>query len=1114
MENSSPLTNQSSNRFKLANNVTFTNQGQLTPRPSMEGFSGDNGPFSSLPCYRWDLFSFYGVANSPTEILKWGTIGAAPKYKYLWKGSSVVPFHTNLTSADTATTSNFSCLDSEINTIKYILDAPNTSKSRLFKYDGFEVYPTGVGLPWVYPYFKHFDMPSIQDVTVLPNTDTSGTSIKVIQHSMDMRGNVISGNPINANINKTNNDVGFTGEMAQGIDNLSSPIIVASSGAYSYDGVNWDYNAWEVTKNSSNDGCIAYGTVGGSPTFVRLVVTISGTISLVSNDGKFWQKYNTSLNANNWRGMSFGAGLFVAINDSGSTAQGIATSPDGITWTYRTSPIAVAQNCIAYGASGSSADTGFVSLCATGTNCISSTDGITWTSRNVPSSQSWEGLVWNPTIGIWVAVASTGTTTTQTMSASNPFQLSGWTLRTSPAANAWTSVTHGIGSDGNSRFYAICSNSVTTNKLMTSTNGTTWTGSNAPNAFSGGVLGYLTVTPTGGTVGGVFCVGGGALTTRLTTWTETDKVNGLILSLNASSSTVDSFLNYVKSPSYFQNEFNFDPYFFGKMTYSSGNSRFEATAADSGFNLSNNLYIIRLINFTKSISGRNRNITALAYKVTNSTAPTLTFDRNIKFYDSNTLEWVEVDGSTIPEAVGRFVATRTFYTVWASPTSTGIYYYKGVIPASPAMKDLSSDDYSYVCRINIAYPNQENKVQKAESLPFSIAGALNRWYDVTSFKLSFNEVFAQEPAVAMTTYKDQLLVASSQTIYISDSSSGGSIEMTEGASAVVIGSSEDGNITAICGDEDYLIVSRQRKVYLVSGDLVSGQYRAQDLPGITTGAYSNSCIVNVGGVFIVLTATGAWMIDGANAKPISNTIPLNFRNFYKGYTSFHPAEEQACLIFNMNNYPITAWDSPNTSKFMTSCADKNRGIVIFTASETAKCGNSLVYNINNGEWTTWNSYDVDTYQVTAMTAFDGAIYVGTTNPSGNGGLGLARTANEVTNPATYTYDYISRSAPKLITTWITAGEPALEKLFLQLKMYGYFRTNVDIKHYSNWNITTPITTATYSVPSNYTFFHKQRLTSYKQMAASIEIQLRANGETFWLEGFELEFDQIQAGMKR
>lgn len=1110
MENSSPNTNQSPNRFKLANNVTFTNQGQLTPRPSMSGFSGNNGPFGSLPFYRWDLFSYYINGSNPSQLLKWGTIGAAPKYKYLLRDDDVVPFHLNLTSADTATTNNFSCQDSEINNIKYILDAPNSSKSRLFKYDGFEVAPTGVGLPWIYPAPKNF---SVDEQFVLKPTDTSGTWVKTIQHSMDMRGNVVSGNPITANFKTVNNDVGI-GNPAQGIDNLGNKIIVGQVGLYSYDGINWDYNTWEVDKNSIGNGPVAYGVVSGVPTFVRLNSTAFGTISLVSNDGKFWQKYNTSLPfTDNWVSMAFGNGLFVAINNLGTLGTSIATSPDGITWTYRTSPISTVFNCIAYGGSGG--NVGFVILCNTGTTCITSPDGITWTSRTIPSSQDWKSVVWGGST--WVAVASTGTTTTNLMTATNPFQAVGWTLRTSPAANAWNSVTAGLDEDGVMRFYAICTDNVSTNKLMTSTDPTvTWTGVNVTNAFSGGTVGYLSKQSgsTGTFVASANNIPMKTLYATKTTWTETNNPIAITLVLNASSASVNSFLTYVEAPSYFQNEWNFDPYFFGLMSYSVGNSRFEASVTNAGFNLSNNIYIIRLINFSKSINGRNRNISAIAYKVTNSSAPTLTFDRTIRVYDSSTLEWVDVDGSTIPEATGRFIATRTFYTVWSSPTATGAYSYKGVIPASPAMKDFSSDNFDYRCFINVAYPNQENKVQKASSLPFSIAGALNRWYDVTSFKLSFNEIFAQDPAISMTTYKGQLLVATAQTIYISDPTSGGSIEMVEGTSAVVIGGSEDGNITSICGDEDYLVVSRQRKVYLVSGDLVSGQYRTQDLPNITTGAYSNTCIVNIGGVFILLSSTGCWMIDGASAKPLSNLIPLNFRNFFKGYTSFHPSAEQDCLVFNMNNYPITAWNSPGTSKFITSCADKDRGLAVFTTSDTAKCGNSLVLHLGNGEWTTWNSYDADTYQVTAMTQFDGTIYVGTTNPAGNGGLGLARTAVEVTNPATYTYDYISRSAPRLITTWITVEEPSLEKLLLQLKLYGYFRTNVDIKHYANWNITTPITSAIYATPGNYVFFHKQRFNSSKQMSAAIEIQLRASGETFWLEGMEVEVDTIQVGMKR
>jgi hypothetical protein len=52
--------------------------------------------------------------------------------------------------------------------------------------------------------------------------------------------------------------------------------------------------------------------------------------------GKVWDKCTTAIVANNWRSVTYGNGLFVAVAVSG-TGNRVMTSPDGITWTIRTS---------------------------------------------------------------------------------------------------------------------------------------------------------------------------------------------------------------------------------------------------------------------------------------------------------------------------------------------------------------------------------------------------------------------------------------------------------------------------------------------------------------------------------------------------------------------------------------------------------------------------------------------------------------------------------------------------------------------------------------------------------------------------------------------------------
>jgi hypothetical protein len=143
-----------------------------------------------------------------------------------------------------------------------------------------------------------------------------------------------------------------------------------------------------------------------------------------------------------------------------------------------------------------------------------------------------------------------------------------------------------------------------------------------------------------------------------------------------------------------------------------------------------------------------------------------------------------------------------------------------------------------------------------------------------------------------------------------------------------------------------------------------------------------------------------------------------------------------------------------------------------------------------------------------MTGINGVIYAATFDND------FARLKMEDTSTSVFTYDYTSRSAPRLMTTWITAGEPSLEKQLLQVKIYGYVWSNLQIKHYQDWNLVNAITNTTYVTPGNYVFYHKQRLNSSKVLSAGIDISLPSDGSSFWIEGLEVEFETIQAGMKK
>lgn len=162
---------------------------------------------------------------------------------------------------------------------------------------------------------------------------------------------------------------------------------------------------------------------------------------------------------------SNGGSLYCIVGDAGK----IATSPDGITWTLRTSGTAANLRCVAYA-------NGYWVVGDVAGGIRTSPDGITWT---------FEGTVFSSTSvvcggvaygnGIWVAGGSNG----EIRTATDPTGT--WTARTSAITriSAYDSVYY---SNFAGRFYTGAVAGATL-QVQTSTDGITWTAGSLPTAI-------------------------------------------------------------------------------------------------------------------------------------------------------------------------------------------------------------------------------------------------------------------------------------------------------------------------------------------------------------------------------------------------------------------------------------------------------------------------------------------------------------------------------------------------------------------------------------------------------------------------------------------------------
>jgi hypothetical protein len=220
-----------------------------------------------------------------------------------------------------------------------------------------------------------------------------------------------------------------------------------------------------------NDGSVFrvktnYGLDENTKEVINSSSSVSLSDSFVNFIAKSW--YLRSMPSGTWRSVAYGNNLFVAVSDSGTSNQRVATSPDGVTWTIRSGGTTYAWKCITY------ANNRFVAL-APGRAMVS-TDGFSWQEYAV-SNNNWSSITYGN--GIFVAVANSGDSS-RVLTSSDGIT---WSSFAPPAANSWNSVTF-----GNNRFVAVSSDG--SNRVMYSFDGFSWNLSSASFASSWSAVTY------------------------------------------------------------------------------------------------------------------------------------------------------------------------------------------------------------------------------------------------------------------------------------------------------------------------------------------------------------------------------------------------------------------------------------------------------------------------------------------------------------------------------------------------------------------------------------------------------------------------------------------------
>ena len=207
-----------------------------------------------------------------------------------------------------------------------------------------------------------------------------------------------------------------------------------------------------------------WNAVAYSPS-LNLFVAVSedGTNRVMSSpDGTTWTN-RTAAEANQWTDVTWSPslGLFVAVAQSGTNR--VMYSSNGTSWSTASASAAVQWQRVRW-----SPELGQFCATAFEGNVMTSTNGTTWTARTPAAANRWYGLAWSPSLGLWAASASNGLITDKMMTSPDGVT---WTSRTAASNIIYVC---GAWSPSLAIFAFPAQTGTASQKVQTSSNGTTW----------------------------------------------------------------------------------------------------------------------------------------------------------------------------------------------------------------------------------------------------------------------------------------------------------------------------------------------------------------------------------------------------------------------------------------------------------------------------------------------------------------------------------------------------------------------------------------------------------------------------------------------------------------
>lgn len=490
--------------------------------------------------------------------------------------------------------------------------------------------------------------------------------------------------------------------------------------------------------------------------------------------------------------------------------------------------------------------------------------------------------------------------------------------------------------------------------------------------------------------------------------------------------------------------------------------------------------------------------TLYMFQVKSTNFGSVDFEKNFKYLDQNSVTWIDANFQDVVAewntidvdiklqflgVISGAIFTNIFSIISYSTTASSGYVVHDILPV--AWDSVTT----FAGRV----------LSAARAFPVPWCGVVSSlfadWYDANAVKTTF------PPMKGITNYKELLVGFDANAIYFSDITLGGSSEMVSGLSNIVPFGSEFGDIVAVCGSEDFLLISRERKNYILIGDIAGSSFSLDECDLPVAGAYNSKCVSNAwSGQIIFMNQSGIYSVtSNGSITDISEDIAGLFFDTNRDQCLFDKS-----VFKTLAQTRSTGFDG---SLFKFFLEDSRGFIMLLTAKMAANFdvtgSNMLVFNSRERKW-----YEFEGHGCASAESQYGKITV----------LGLNRA----------TEDGVMRGTEKqlLITQGMTIDVPSLEKQVCQLKLYGEITPktsdakraltvgqindwqNFDTADRSKWT-----TNVVYSPETHETYFHKQRLNTSKSLVTSIVLESLETG-SFTIEGMEIEGAVIQQGMKK